>query len=73
MAAFARRITAGPRAWFQLPEIAMGVIPGAGGCISVPRRIGRQRAALMILSGRKIDARTALSWGLVDAIVEDPA
>ena len=71
MAAFARRITAGPRAWFQLPELAMGVMPGAGGCVSVSRRIGRQRAALMILSGRRIDARTALAWGLVDAIVDD--
>jgi hypothetical protein len=71
MAAFARRITAGPRAWFQLPELPMGVIPGAGGCVSVPRRIGRQRAALMILSGRRVDVRTALAWGLVDAIVDD--
>jgi hypothetical protein len=71
MTAFARRITAGPRAWFQLPELAMGVMPGAGGCVSVSRRVGRQRAALMILSGRRIDARTALAWGLVDAIVDD--
>lgn len=71
MAAFAHRITASPRAWFHLPELAMGVIPGAGGCVSVPRRIGRQRAALMILSGRRIDAYTALEWGLIDALVDD--
>ncbi len=69
LAAFAGRITCTPRAWFQLPEMAMGILPGAGGCVSIPRRIGRQRAALMILSGRKIDAQTALSWGLVDEIV----
>lgn len=72
MAAFARRLTCAANAWFQLPELAMGVIPGAGGCVSVSRRIGRQRAALMILSGRRIGAATALDWGLVDAIVDEP-
>jgi enoyl-CoA hydratase len=68
MAAFAGRLTATPDAWFQLPELAMGLIPGAGGCVSVPRRIGRQRTTLMILSGRRINAATALRWGLIDAI-----
>ncbi|MEO7657962.1 MAG: enoyl-CoA hydratase/isomerase family protein [Sphingomicrobium sp.] len=72
MVAFAGRITAAPSAWFQLPELAMGLIPGAGGTISVPRRIGRQRAALMILSGRRVNAATALRWGLIDAIVDQP-
>ena len=70
MAAFAGRVTATSNAWFQLPELAMGLIPGAGGCVSVPRRIGRQRAALMILSGRRVNAATALHWGLIDAIEE---
>ena len=68
MAAFGSRVTATSNAWFQLPELAMGLIPGAGGCVSVPRRIGRQRAALMILSGRRVNAATALHWGLIDAI-----
>jgi enoyl-CoA hydratase/carnithine racemase len=72
MAAFARRVSATSDAWFQLPELSMGLIPGAGGCVSVPRRIGRQRAALMILSGRRINATTALRWGLVDAIEDAP-
>ena len=73
MAAFAARVTASSSAWFQLPELAMGILPGAGGCVSVPRRIGRQRTALMILSGKRIDAATALGWGLIDAIMdEDP-
>jgi enoyl-CoA hydratase len=71
MAAFAGRLTATPDAWFQLPELAMGLIPGAGGCVSVPRRIGKQRAALMILSGRRINAAAALHWGLIDAIEGD--
>ena len=72
MTAFAARITATPDAWFQLPELSMGLIPGAGGCVSIPRRIGRQRAALLILSGKRINAATALRWGLIDAI-EDPS
>jgi hypothetical protein len=72
IAAFAGRLTATPDAWFQLPELSMGLIPGAGGCVSVPRRIGRQRTALMILSGRRINARTALRWGLIDAIEGAP-
>lgn len=73
IAAFASRVTASPDAWFQLPELSMGLIPGAGGCVSVPRRIGRQRAALMMLSGRRIDAATALRWGLIDAIEAEDA
>jgi len=73
LAAFARRITATRNAWFQLPELAMGILPGAGGCVSLTRRIGRQRAALMILSGKRLNARQALGWGLVDALVDEPA
>lgn len=68
LAAFAGRITATRRSWFQLPELAMGVLPGAGGCVSLSRRIGRQRTLLMILSGRRLPAREALDWGLVDAL-----
>jgi enoyl-CoA hydratase len=68
IAAFAARLTASSQAWFQLPELSMGLIPGAGGCVSVARRIGRQRTLLMILSGRRINAQTALRWGLIDAI-----
>jgi len=73
MTAFARHVTATSDAWFQLPELAMGLIPGAGGCFSVPRRIGRQRAALMLFSGRRITAATALRWGLIDGIEDDPS
>lgn len=66
--AFAGRIVATPDAWFQLPELKFGLIPGAGGTVSIARRIGRQRLAGWVLSGRRIDAATALAWGLVDAI-----
>ncbi len=73
IAAFATRITATSNAWFQLPELSMGILPGAGGCVSLTRRIGRQRAGQMILSGKRLSARRALDWGLIDAIVDDPA
>ena len=73
IAAFASRVTARRTAWFQLPELEMGILPGAGGCVSLTRRIGRQRTALMILSGKRISAAKALEWGLIDAIVDDPA
>lgn len=73
IAAWGRRVTAAPDAWFQLPELAMGVLPGAGGCVSLTRRIGRQRTALLVLSGKRLSARAALEWGLIDQIVDEPA
>jgi hypothetical protein len=66
--AFAATLVANADSFFQLPELKMGLIPGSGGCVSVTRRIGRQRAALLGLSGRRINATTALEWGLVDRI-----
>lgn len=69
LAAFADAVTASADAWFQLPEVAMGIIPGFGGCVSIPARIGRQRAAALMLSGRRIPARLAHQWGLVDRLV----
>jgi len=72
LAAFAHRLTASPDAWFQLPETGMGILPGFGGCVSLPRRIGRQRAAALMLSGKRINARQALGWGLIDAIMDEP-
>jgi enoyl-CoA hydratase/carnithine racemase len=66
--AFARQVVAAEDAFFQLPEVAMGLVPGAGGTVSIPRRIGRQRTAYLALSGLRLDANTAHRWGLVDAI-----
>jgi enoyl-CoA hydratase/carnithine racemase len=68
VAAFAHRVVASQGARFFLPEVSMGLIPGAGGTVSVPRRIGRQRAAFMAISGESVSAQTALEWGLVDVI-----
>ena len=66
--AFTSRVVADEGAFFQLPEVALGLVPGAGGTASLPRRIGRQRTAWLGLSAERIDARTALAWGLVDEV-----
>jgi enoyl-CoA hydratase/carnithine racemase len=68
--AFCRRVEAAADTTFQLPEVSMGLIPGAGGTASIPRRIGRQRTAYLAVSGKTIDARTAHRIGLVDAMHE---
>jgi Enoyl-CoA hydratase/isomerase len=66
--AFTNRVVADEDAFFALPEVALGLIPGAGGTVSLPRRIGRQRTAWLGLSGARIDSHTALDWGLVDEV-----
>ena len=66
--AFAERVVARPDAFFQLPELSMGLVPGAGGTASLPRRIGRHRVAWMALTGARVDAETAERWGLVDEV-----
>jgi hypothetical protein len=66
--AFATRVVAAPSTMVSLPELSLGLIPGAGGTVSLPPRIGRHRTALLALTARTIDAATALSWGLVDQI-----
>jgi enoyl-CoA hydratase/carnithine racemase len=67
--AFCRRVVADPGAFFLLPEVGMGLVPGAGGTVSLPRRIGRQRTAWLALTGRRLSAEQAHAWGLVDEIV----
>ena len=67
MAAFCGRVQAAPDSVFGLPELSLGLIPGAGGTVSVTRRIGRWRTAYLVLSGRTVDTDTALAWRLVDA------
>ena len=66
--AFAGAVIAAAGTTFRLPEVGMGLIPGAGGTVSIPRRIGRWRTLYLALTGRPLDAETALGWGLVDAV-----
>ena len=68
MAAFCGWVRCHPDAVIGLPELALGLIPGAGGTVSITRRIGRWRTAYLVLSGRTIDAATALAWGLIDEV-----
>ena len=69
MAAYCGWVQASPDAVFGLPELSLGLIPGAGGTVSITRRIGRWRTAYLVLSGQPLDPATALRWGLVDAVV----
>jgi enoyl-CoA hydratase/carnithine racemase len=66
--AFAGTVIADEGTTFTLPEVSMGLVPGAGGTVSIPRRIGRWRTLHLALTGRPLDARTALSWTLIDRI-----
>lgn len=56
---------------FGQPEVKLGVIPGYGGTQRLSRLIGRARAIDMCISGRFIDAHTALDWGLANWVVEE--
>lgn len=60
---------ASPEAVFAQPEVKLGVIPGYGGTQRLARLIGKGRAFEMCLTGRSIDADTALAWGLINEIV----
>lgn len=57
-------------AQFGQPEVKLGVIPGYGGTQRLARLVGKGRALDLCLTGRFIDAQTALSWGLVTKVVE---
>jgi enoyl-CoA hydratase/carnithine racemase len=68
LAAFAGMVVADPDTRIALPEVGLGLVPGAGGTVSLPARIGRHRTAWLALSRRTIDAATAAAWGLIDRI-----
>lgn len=73
LAAFAGRIVAAPDTVCRLPEVSLGLVPGSGGTVSIPRRIGRQRTAWLGISGAPMAAEDAARWGLVDEVVDHPA
>lgn len=68
LSAFAGRVVAAPDTTVRLPEIGMGLIPGAGGTVSLTRRIGRQRTGLLALLGEAVAIDDPLVAGLADEI-----
>lgn len=60
----------GPRGAFGLPEVKLGLIPGAGGTQRLPRLVGRGRALDIMLTARQVPAEEALAIGLVDRLTE---
>ncbi len=60
---------AATHAKFGQPEVALGIIPGAGATQRLPRIIGLGRAKYLVLTGDTIDAAQALDWGLVSRVV----
>lgn len=62
-------IYASEQASFGQPEVLRGIIPGTGGTQRLPRRIGIARAKELLYTGRIIDARQALEWGLANRVV----
>ena len=64
-----RRVAA-PNATVGLPEVKLGIIPGAGGTQRLPRIVGTARAIALIAAGRRVQAAEALSLGMVDRVVD---
>tara|TARA_Y100001968_G_scaffold318940_1_gene349839 strand:+ start:645 stop:1382 length:738 start_codon:yes stop_codon:yes gene_type:complete len=57
--------------FYALPETSLGIIPGAGGTQLLPRLIGLSKAKYMIFSSKRIKAKDALNYGLIDKILEN--
>lgn len=62
---------AAPAARLGLPEVKLGLLPGAGGTQRLPRLIGVERALAMIVTGEPIDAAEAKALGLVEEVAAD--
>ena len=62
-------IVAAEGATLGLPEVGLGLVPGGGGTQLLTRRVGRNRALDLVLTGRRVDAAEAYALGLVDRLV----
>lgn len=69
--ACADRVVASPSTTLSLPELQFGLIPGAGGTVSLTRRVGRHATMLLALGQSTIDAPEALRIGLIDAVTDE--
>ena len=55
---------------FALPEVTLGIMPGAGGTQNLPRAVGERRAKEIIMTGKPISAQQALEWGVLNGLHE---
>jgi enoyl-CoA hydratase/carnithine racemase len=55
---------------FALPEVTLGIMPGAGGTQNLPRAVGERRAKEIIMTGRQFSAQQAYEWGLLNEVCE---
>ncbi|HEV7703744.1 MAG TPA: enoyl-CoA hydratase-related protein, partial [Gemmatimonadaceae bacterium] len=69
LAASYRIATDHPKTMLGLPEVQLGLIPGAGGTQRLPRRVGLRQSLEMILQGKSVRAKKALQIGLIDELV----
>jgi len=59
-----------PRSEFALPEIRLGMVPASGGITRIIKTLGLSRATYLLMLGKRIDAQTALQWGIIHEILE---
>ncbi|MEM1657373.1 MAG: enoyl-CoA hydratase/isomerase family protein [Sulfolobaceae archaeon] len=59
-----------PRSEFSFPEIRLGMVPASGGITRIIKTLGLSRATYLLMLGKRIDAQTALQWGIVHEVVE---
>ncbi|SLN55881.1 Fatty acid oxidation complex subunit alpha [Falsiruegeria litorea R37] len=65
-------VSENPKAKYGLPEILVGIFPGAGGTTRLARKLGAMGASPLLLEGKMLDAKKAKGAGLVDEVVADP-
>src|SRR5208283_894274 len=64
-------VAAAESAYFSLAFVNIGLVPDGGSSLFVPARIGFTRAAELAMLGERLDARTALNWGLINRVWPD--
>ena len=64
-------MVAAESAYFLLPFVNIGLVPDGGSSLLVPSRVGFARAAELAMLGERVDARTALHWGLINRVWPD--
>ena len=67
-----RIATDSPKTKLGQPEVNLGIIPGAGGTVRLPRLIGLRQSLDLMLTGKQLDARRAMKAGIVDEVVPAP-